>query len=142
LKANYYVGGDGSKQFAYFTDSTLSNTPCSFATAADGSTRCLPNSGANVTLFYSDAACTSPLGSGTLCSTPPAYATSFTPGMVCDQNLEHVYPITGAFTGAMIYQGGEGGSCTATPTPTTVGFYAVGAEVPATNFQQATIQAE
>jgi hypothetical protein len=59
LKARYYVGADGSKQFIGWRD-TMRNEDCSFATAEAGMVRCLPAVGAYAT-FYADAGCSQPL---------------------------------------------------------------------------------
>jgi hypothetical protein len=75
LKAKYYVGADGSKQFAFIWRDTERNEDCSFQRAEDGSLRCLPPAGAAPS-YFADAACTQPV---TLtvkqpgaCGAPPA----------------------------------------------------------------------
>jgi hypothetical protein len=142
LKANYYLGGDGSKQFAFFTDSQRSGEQCSFETASDGSTRCLP-AGASMGSFYSDSGCTVPLALTTSCSTAPAYAVAYT-STTCGVYKYHVYPVSGPFSGATVYDGTPA-SCNAVPTselPATYGYYTIGTEVPASSFQVATIAAQ
>jgi len=59
LKARYYVGEDGSRQFVGWYDSQRKEE-CSFLSAGDGETRCLP-AGAYPIGVYSDANCTTPI---------------------------------------------------------------------------------
>jgi hypothetical protein len=72
LKAKYYVGSDGSKQFSGWHDSML-NVDCSFLPTSDGSFRCVPLSTLAGATF-SDSGCTQPLVQVAKGCTPGAYA--------------------------------------------------------------------
>jgi hypothetical protein len=147
LKANYYVGGDGSKQFVgYFTDTARNNEHCYFSTAADGSTRCLPivgDASANYSggPFFSDAACTTTIALSS-CSTP-AYVAENETGGGCPVAINtHIFALGSTYAGT-VYQGGAT-TCTAVTASALKGYvlFSVGPEVPASSFQQATIQTD
>jgi hypothetical protein len=53
----------------------------------------------------------------------------------------HIFSVTGAYTGQTIYVGSPG-SCAGTPPSASFSYFEVGAEVPASSFQSATIQLE
>lgn len=55
LRARYYTGEDGSKQFVGWRDNTR-NEDCSFLKSEDGQLRCLP--AAAFASYYLDASCT------------------------------------------------------------------------------------
>jgi len=75
LKANYYAGTDGSQQFLGTFHDTQRSEDCSFTTASDGTIRCLPTQGSSpspvmtstYTVYYSDAACTTPIVAVSTC---------------------------------------------------------------------------
>ena len=124
LKANYFVGGDGSKQFAgYFTDTAMSSAQCNFVTAADGTIRCLPTSPTFYATvdYYSNAACTVVLGYSTVaCTTTPPYAAQLveaTAGGCVNQPAYHVYTVTASYTGTIYFS--SAGACTAITTSPT-----------------------
>ncbi len=78
LKVNYYAGSDGSKLPVLNMHDSQLGVDCSFQTATDGTTRCLP-SGLSVSSWYADSGCTQPVGclvSGAGCATAPKYAIS------------------------------------------------------------------
>ena len=142
LRAKYYLGDDGSKQFWNWYDNKL-NIDCSFVMAADGKTRCLPYQGASSYTYFSDSNCSTPLAIAD-CSSPGAYVITLqTVGSGCTQsNQYHVFPIGGAFSGSTVYVKG-GSSCTATTTISGGwSYFTLGAEVPASSFVAATITTE
>jgi len=61
LKAIYQVGSDGSRQQQYNWWDSARDEECSFTAFADGSTRCVPSSGASGGSFFSDSGCATPL---------------------------------------------------------------------------------
>jgi len=60
LKAQWMTGGDGSRQFWDWFDSTTAQT-CAFEPATDGKTRCLPAKYYGLRLVFLDNACTMPI---------------------------------------------------------------------------------
>lgn len=62
LKARWYVGDDGSRQFLGWYDAEL-KTDCSFGRGFDGALHCLPSVG--VTTTFTDADCSQPIFSQT-----------------------------------------------------------------------------
>jgi hypothetical protein len=140
LKAQYLLADDGSK--AYVPDvwfDSQRNETCAFTVAADGKQRCLPAGGA-VTM-YSDSMCTTPvlaLPSG--CTTPP-YAVG-TDLSTCTQapDANHVYTVGAAVSPApaALYMT-TGTACFSVGSPTgSYGYFAIGAEVPASSFVAAS----
>ena len=82
LKANYYEGSDGSQQFLSTFHDAQRSEDCAFATASDGTIRCLPvanvRPGASPSVYgvyYGDAACTMPIVAVSTCAgnTAPKY---------------------------------------------------------------------
>ncbi len=141
LKAEYYVGADGSKQWDYsFQDSARGNERCSFLTAADGSIRCLP-SGISAGIFFSDANCTETLAYAvTACGATPAYATSMIATSACPAKYEyHLFTVASKYTGT-VYSGSPG-SCTAY-TSFPYAAYSIGSEIAPSSFVQASVQTE
>lgn len=57
LKARWYVGADGSRQFISWQDTEL-NAECTFTAGTDGILRCTPPITAYENLFFSNAGCT------------------------------------------------------------------------------------
>jgi hypothetical protein len=138
LKAAYYVGGDGAKQFAHWVDSARSNETCSFQTASDGVLRCLPQ--VVYAQFYSDAKCTQPIyqvASG--CKPPTAYAMPYDVTTCSELAPRDLYPFTAPVTLSGVYYG-SAGSCTAQGASGT--YYGTGAAIPASSFQSAQLQVE
>jgi hypothetical protein len=141
LKAEYYVGGDGSKQWDYsFQDTARNDEHCSFSTAADGSIRCLP-SGIQAGIFYSDANCSVSIAYVvTPCATTPAYATSTATTSACPAKYEyHVYAVASKYTGT-VYTGTPGSCSAYAAFPYAA--YALGDEIAPGSFQQATVQTD
>jgi len=58
LRARYYVGEDGARQFIGWHD-TKRDEDCMFQTAEDGKLRCMPSVGAYALTYFADEACTS-----------------------------------------------------------------------------------
>jgi hypothetical protein len=151
LKVNYYAGADGSKQATGTMHDSQRNEDCSFTTAADGVFRCLPTNAANnagtIRLggpIWADSSCTTPLVQVLKgCAAPPYGVATDAP--TCGPAKTHVYAIGSRFTGTTSYEGTPG-NCGGNPALSSLEFtydyYAVGAEVPASSFVQATVQTE
>lgn len=139
LKAAYYVGSDGSKQFAHWVDTARNGESCAFAPASDGSTRCLPSS-LQYTFYFSNAGCTLPLLILQSDCSPPAYASTFV-GSTCTTTSTGIFPVTTPSGLATVYVK-SGASCTSTPTSAGYIYYSTGALIPASSFQDATLQTE
>jgi hypothetical protein len=143
LKAQYFVGSDGSKAYAGMYDAQTERE-CSFVTAADGAYRCLP-SGPGViatTAYYADALCTRPiLNFPKVCSGPPYVSTFET--KCSGVTLFHVFPTSGPFTaGASVYLS-AGGACTAIPAVTMPGAWiGTGTEASPTTFVQGNLEGD
>ena len=133
LQAIWLVAADGAQQFEKWHDTQL-NLDCSFAIAADGVLRCLPQSvplADGNSSGYADSACTKPVAY----SYSPCLV-SYVLGMdrsVCPSRL-HVYS-RGASVPAMHYANWDG-PCT--PADYGGSFYALGPELPASTFVSAT----
>jgi hypothetical protein len=143
LKAQYFVGSDGSKAYAGMYDAQTEKE-CSFVAAADGAYRCLP-SGPGViatTAYYADALCTRPILSfPKVCSGPPFVSTFET--KCSGVTLFHVFPTSGPFTpGASVYLR-AGGACTAIPTATVPGAWiGTRTEASPTTFVQGSLEGD
>jgi hypothetical protein len=137
LKARYYLGDDGSKQFAGWYD-TQRKENCTFGSAADGTLRCLPAVSATaVGSYYSDAGCSKPLATIACGAAAPKYAYSYsynTAGCLVGPSLA---PVGSRFTSATIYIG-SAGTCTATTTPASADWYEVGSSLDPSAFVRAT----
>lgn len=79
LRARYYDGDDGSRQYVGWYDSDL-DANCVFNFGSDAVRRCLP-SPFSISVVYSDSGCTQPIyGHSKLCSTPPPKYAHIPPG--------------------------------------------------------------
>jgi hypothetical protein len=144
LKLTYYAGADGSKQAAGLHDSML-NVDCSFETMGDGTLRCAPvyAVSALISSYYADAACSQPLALTYAGCSVPAYAASAESSSCPWQQTHHVFAVSGPYSGASYYSGSPGSCSGPNPASAVSGsFYAPGAELPPSNFVQATIQQE
>ncbi len=152
LKANYFVGTDGSKQFQSWHDSQL-NLDCNFLTSTvDGTTRCLPVSAGSFIGYYTDPQCSQKLVAATTCS-PGLYLTVYETGTsTCvPTSVAHVFAPGSQYTGATVFvmttvyspdAGANVPACVSTSAATTLTYYTLGAEVPMSTFVQATIQTD
>jgi hypothetical protein len=145
LKAKWYVGADGSKQFLGWHDSQL-NTDCDFEVASDGATRCIPAypTGALVATYFADTACSQALAYSYHGCTGPTFASqSAAASASCALTpATHIYPIS-AYSGT-VYEGSSA-SCSAVTSAAILGaytFYSIGSEVSPSQFVQATIQTD
>ena len=147
---NAYVGADGSKQSAGMHD-TMLNVDCTFATMSDGALHCIPTTtGLAPTTgklgFFADSACTQVVASTLSGCAMPQYASGSLSSGGCPYSPTwHVFPVQGAFTGTSVYTM-SGTTCSSTGTPVTsfpeYQLYTVGAELPPSNFVQATVQTQ
>jgi len=141
LRARYYVGEDGSKQFVGWHD-TKRDEGCGFGKAQDGKIRCLPNESSALALgYYADGGCTVPLfttiGSGTCYATTAKYATSFDTA-TCVSALHTVAPTTPT----AVYAGTPANCIKVAEPPAGYLFYSSGGVVAPTEFVAATEQVE
>ncbi|APR86455.1 Hypothetical protein A7982_11804 [Minicystis rosea] len=139
LKPKYRVGDDGAKEYlAGLWFDSQRNEDCSFALAADGKTRCLPQG--TEFRYFADASCETPMVLLQNACSAPKYAVSNTDAACgLDPSAIHVYAVDQPTTPAMIY-GKSGGSCFAIgPSASEYLYYTVGAEVPASAFVAATV---
>lgn len=130
LKLRYYDGADGTKQFLGWRDS-MRNEDCGFSKHADGTVRCMPAAQSTATYYHSGSPCTAAnlLGAVLKAAPAPSYISR------SENNGTRIFIAGAALTG-QLYQ--NLGGCTPITTPETLDFYAVGAEVPAASFVQAT----
>ena len=158
LKAKYYAGADGSKQFLTMFDSMLS-VDCTFQYAVDGMIRCLPVGGGlpggspvsalaqfGVYALYADAGCTTLLG---VAPAPSALKYVVAPDPTVQTppggTAYRVYPVVAPYTGTTYQKAGPGPTqCIVQASNAGAGssFYSAGAEVPAGSFAQATVMVE
>ncbi len=112
-----------------FYDSQLGEACLTWATAADGTARCIPTTpGLYASAYYADASCTQRLaGRSGSCATTPKYAYSMeTPACYGGAYQARSFAVGALHTGT-VYSGGPG-SCTATTSPPSP-LYRLGAEV-------------
>jgi hypothetical protein len=156
LKANYYAGSDGSKQFLGNFHDTLRNEDCSFTNPIwlqNGTIFCVPRANSGGSLFYADSACTQPVWAYLNGGVPGTYAIAIAPNGAPGQ-LGHFFSIGSATSVSIPYsftcvnEGGVGcetatqiSACTATGPTTPSTFYSV-TEIPVSAFVQATLQTE
>lgn len=145
LKARYYVGEDGSKQFVGWHDSQR-NEDCGFSKAGDGVLRCLPSAGASEAGIFSDSGCTQPLAIAANCTTGAKYATVAT--LSCGALASvRVFSLGSPVTPTVAYAGTPA-ACTMYPAASltslemTNAIYPVGAEVAPSSFVSATEQVD
>lgn len=142
LKARRYVGSDGSSQFVGWRD-TKRNEDCSFLRHADGSLRCMP-AGAFASSFYADAQCTIPVAALALASgcPQPIYVVSYATFATCGYDLVYrIYSVAGTLNGTL-YARPSATTCTSTTAPTGFSLYAAGAEMPSTEFVEASVKVD
>lgn len=138
LKARRWIATDGAKQFLGWRDTQL-NVDCSFNTAEDGSTRCLP-SGSLGSSYYLDAACTVRvvLGITTCGGAQPSFASEWSL-TTCAQGYV-VYELGAPTPVSSIYSKSSSGTCTAQTLGADYVALAVGNKRPPTDFVEATVQ--
>jgi hypothetical protein len=144
LKAKYYAGADGSKEFIGWHDS-LMNNDCSFRTAADGMVRCLPTS-ASGGVYWGNAQCTQLLAAVPIGCPQPTYVTSTSGSGACGPFTVHLFTTGPMITpGPMIYVGTGPQDCTGQPSTNVSGiydFYPSDLEQDPTTYVAATMQTE
>lgn len=138
LKANYYVGTDGSKQFISWHDSQL-GVDCSFALASDGTTRCMPvEYNALTGIYFSDSACSQTLAIINKGCSAPKYAYGGVSS--CSSYSYIIYQPGSAYTGTL-YSGTPSSCSATTSSSSSYGFYSA-TVVPPSTFVQATVQTD
>jgi len=137
---------DGAKTFIGWRD-TQRNEDCQFSyKMTDGLIHCEPISAANPFYAYNafaDAQCTTPLALVPSCAMPPKYGYSivYPSGNNCGDYTFHLYNLGAAYTGTGLYQK-SGTSCTATQRDQSYTYFAIGAEIPASDLQSMTESVE
>ena len=148
LKAQWYVGTDGSRVQAGWYDSQLQVT-CSLYMASDGTLRCLPIQAGVDTSAFSDSACTQPIVISTGCQPTYAYVLAPITGNACPpQDTWTIYQVGAqlstyyALVETNFIDGGM--TCTAGSASKTsnLTYYTLGAVVPPSTFVQATLQTD
>lgn len=130
LKLQYYEASDGTKTFVGVFDSARGEQ-CYFGLHADGSTRCLPTAGASS--IFSDGGCVTPVIAALKSQPAPKYG--YVPSGGNRRFAASIY--AGAiFTGTPA----ACNSATAIYSTSTFEFYALGAEIPASAFVDATLK--
>jgi hypothetical protein len=144
LKANFYVGADGSRQFAYFTDTARNNEQCTFAVAADNALRCMPLPEASAAIYFADVNCTQPLAYPLQACMPTPYvyvtdsACAPTTGYHIFATTQTRYPVD---TDVWVGSGGGSNACIRY-TPPPYFLYTTGPEIPSASFEQGSVQVQ
>lgn len=142
LKASYYIGADGSKQFKTMHDSQL-GVDCSYLTAADGATRCLPSGTAAIS-YFADSSCSASIATVAKGCQPAKYAINYSQStVVCSSYNYAVFQIGAAYTGT-VYSG-TASSCNAVTAATLTALnsdYYTATVVQPGQFVQATVQTD
>jgi hypothetical protein len=128
---------DGAKKFNGWFDDEF-GTNCLFRPAADGKTRCLPDTSVGIAdSVYADAACTMPVAvSNSLfvsCPSDPAPVYALGSVMGTCPNAYRVFEVGSEVT--VVYQGSP---CAAVSPPGSIKFYVLGPEVAASDFVEMT----
>jgi len=107
-------------------------------TAADGARRCLPGSPID-NVYYADAGCTMAMMAMTVltgCTADPVPAPEET-------FQGHAFSVGDALTPAMVYSKSSDGSCALVgPPPSYDRFFALGAEIPSSSYEPATLHTD
>lgn len=140
LKAQWYVGEDGAREFKGWWDE-LHDVECAFKPASDGATRCLPGY-AVFPISYSDDQCAFPVFRvpDTEASCLPTFATTAETAAVCGpstpgalRKIEQEVVLT------EIYGGGPGACVGPNGVSATTRFYAVGPALLPADFVSGTV---
>ena len=138
LRPEALVDAEGDSEFGATLFDSARNESCTFANAADGQVRCLPD-GAGV--LFSDAQCTMSLGvaSPSCASSTPAYA-RLARADSCPSDVS-VFPIGATTSARNLFGPDVDGKCSATSAPSAT-LYTVGAELAPSAFALATLTTE
>ena len=139
LRARNYIGADGSKQFIGWRD-TERNEDCSFYAAADGTHRCFPAAAGSASGYFGDAGCTAPLYLLTACKAPAGATVFASDGDICAATYR-IHQLGPKYTAATAYAGTPAACQSVTP-PASYTLHGLGAEIPLTNFVEATVELE
>ena len=146
LKAKYYVGSDGSRQFLGWHDSML-NVDCAFYPASDGTTRCMPAGTTVSASVFSDPGCSQPLAETSKGCAPGKYELQLTAATACASNYYFRLFEVGAIYSGPLYSGTPG-SCTeesdagADSLRAAADIYELGSEIPPSTFVAVTVQTD
>jgi len=140
IKMNVLTTPDGAKVFMGSRDTTL-NIDCTFQPAADGVTRCLPSFSNPIAFapnpYFGDAACTIPVAQLSGCATP-THVLQYPTG-TCPKSGYRVFAVGTKYTSAFVK---SGATCTPFSSSPSITYYAIGAEVPLSTFQSASLDVE
>jgi hypothetical protein len=135
LHPRFWGTSDGFRQFIGWHDSQR-NEDCSFAAAADGTQRCMPNTNVSVNVFFSDLGCTKPIAQSPSCQ-PPSYVFG-RDGTFSACAANQLFPVTGSATiGAQVYAKTAAGCLPLTPSHGA--YVTLGPQVDYTGFVAATV---
>jgi hypothetical protein len=138
LRARYYVGDDGSKQFIGWHDKERDEN-CAFVNVG-GVLRCIPGAAGTVVGYYSDAGCSVPLyvasKAAMACGGTGAQYTLVYDAGYCAKELIALTPVTPA----TIYTGSPAACNAVTPAPVSFDYFTKGAVVAWTAFVSGTEQ--
>jgi hypothetical protein len=138
LRNKYYQGSDGTVAMAFGLFDTMRNEDCSFGTADDGQTRCLP-SGVYASSYYADSSCSTPLAFDAGCGAVANYILFNGGSGTCSAGYSIAPANLFASAPTTIYTK-SGATCTASTNPLpSYRWYRAGAVIPATSFVSATI---
>jgi len=144
IKAKYYVGSDGSRQWAGWYDSQRKED-CYYQYASDEAFRCMPSVGYASTGYFSDAACTKEFAvrANTCALAEAKYVVRVTTAASqCVPGKVQWFQTAGKLTGVTSFYYKNGTTCSASPIITSYEFYAIGPEIPPTEFVAATTTIE
>jgi len=142
LKTRWLTGEDGSKIVAGMRDSEREED-CSFRSAADGATRCLPTQVAYTNTWYADAACAQLLAYTQKGCAAPKYASeaALAAGGCAQTAGTRIREVRARFRGATLYTKNTNGECTSSPSAgylASYDLYTLAAELPPETFVAAT----
>ena len=139
LKPDALVDADGDSELGTELFDTTRGESCTFATAADGQIRCLPDGLASL---FSDAQCMQAVGvaaqSG--CKTTTPTCARLTHPDTCASNVS-IFPLGAQTPSAALFGLDVTGRCSSAPAPSAT-LYSLGAEVAASEFAPATLSTE
>lgn len=141
LKARYYVGADGSKQFTFMWHDTQRNEDCTFSRVNGSELRCIP--GGLPRIYFADAGCTAPLWVTAKAPAASCYSTSAAKyGTNPDASgCPTALHILTAAAPTMIYSGSPG-ACIGSAASDALSYFTSGGTIAWSEFVAATDQVQ
>lgn len=143
LKARYYAGADGSRQFLNWLDSEF-DAECYFTDTGDGTLRCIPWASVSTTAHFADSQCKQLLFSlpSAACGTSPTIARALIPNTfgTCAQQYKYYQP--GTKTAPVQVYALSGANCISQPVDAKRTYWFAGAELPISSFVSGEIVTE